>query len=237
MPTLGERVRHRRIDVFEAAVRDAVMEGPSGDAVLAAALDDLPRSRHLEVVVALGDAQGTHGPRALRAVLASPAADRDMRCAAVLALAKRCGHEASADLAAALSSRDAAVKQYAMLGLAYAADDRAFDAAFTRLRHLVRRQEAGPPTDLAFLSVQPPAVAAIFYLARHLDGAGGKRTVRLVSELRTQWDLLPARGRRWLAETWPECGPDGPAVPEVPAPEPRRLDAWIARDPLFGPAH
>jgi hypothetical protein len=79
-------------------------------------------------------------------------------------------------------------------------------------------------------------VAAIFSLARHLEGVGGKRTVRLVNELRTQWDLLLVGDRRWLAETWPECGPDGPGLADLPAPEQRRLDAWIARDPLFGPA-
>ncbi|WP_345675564.1 hypothetical protein [Yinghuangia aomiensis] len=58
-----------------------------------------------------------------------------------------------------------------------------------------------------------------------------------MSELRTRWRLLPAADRRWLVEAWPQCAPGGPAIPEVPAPERRRLDLWITRDPLFAPAH
>ncbi|MDI2124686.1 HEAT repeat domain-containing protein [Yinghuangia seranimata] len=234
---LEDRLRDRSTDVFEQAVRDAVLEGPSGEAALAAVFGDLRKDRRLDVVVALGDAQGTAGPGVLRAVLASADASRDMRCAAVSALAKRCGVHASADLATALASRDPAVKQCAMLGLAYAGDDRAVDAAFARFRQLTRGSQTRYGFEAPHLSVQSPTVVAVFYLARHLDGTGGVRTVRLVTALRDHWDRLPGRDRSWLAETWPDADPLGPEPSLVPPPDEDRLDHWIARDPLFGPAH
>ncbi|MET7981715.1 MULTISPECIES: hypothetical protein [unclassified Streptomyces] len=236
MASLGERLRHRRIEVFEGALRDAVINGPAGEAELVTVLNDLPLSRQVFVVAVLGDAQGSAGPPALRSVLTAGGMPRDVRCAAVLALAKRCGPEASTDLAWALSARDAVLKNYAMLGLAGAGDARAWDQAFVRLRQILRRSGSPPGLHAQHLSVQSQAVSAICYLGRHLDGAGGERTVRLVGEVRGRWDRLATAEQAWLTQMWPQCVPDGPPAGEAPPPLGRRLESWI-RDPLFGPVH
>lgn len=229
---LGERLRHRSRHAFDQAVRDAVMEGSAGDAELAAAMGDVPASRQVEIAAALGDARGDAGPVALRGILRA-SAQRDVSCAALLALAKRCGADASAELASALASRDSVVKRYAMLGLAGAGDDRAWEEAFGRLKQLLRR--SGPPPSLSprFLSVQSPVAAAICYLGRHLDGPGGNRTVRLVRELRSRWEQIGSGEKQWLAQVWPGCAP-GPDESEIPAPDGPRLQQWI-RDPLLKP--
>jgi hypothetical protein len=84
--------------------------------------------------------------------------------------------------------------------------------------------------------VQSQAAAAVCYLGRHLDGAGGDRAVRLVAELRDRWDRLSAAEQAWLAGLWPQCAPDGPAAGEVAPPQARRLESWV-RQPFFGPVH
>jgi hypothetical protein len=176
----------------------------------------------------------------------STSTKRDTLCAALLALAKRCGPDATADLAAALASRDSAVANYAMLGLAGTGDDRAWEAAFTRLQHLLRRPGPPPSFRPQFLSAQSPVAVAICYLARHRDnrdnrespdspsGPGGNRTTRLVSELRDHWDGVGSGEREWLAQTWPTCAPGGPDQDEILPPDARQLQLWV-RDPLFKP--
>lgn len=232
MKLLGEGLRNRNRQVFDQAVRDAIMAGPEGGAALGDALDDVTGSRQVEIATALGDAQGEAGPAALRTILRSPA-QRDVICAALLALAKCCGPDATIELASALASRDNAVKDYAMLGLAGAGDDRAWDDAFGRLQQLLRR--SGPPPSLnpRFLSAQSPVAVAICYLGRHLDGPGGDRTVRLVRELRERWEQVGSGERQWLAQEWPACAP-GPDESGVPTPDSLRLQQWI-RNPLFKP--
>src|ERR1051326_2552379 len=96
------------------AVRDAVADGAEGDTALAAVLESLPKDRQVVVAAALGDVRGVEGPGALRRALERPDASRDLRCAALIALAKRCGVAASADLFSALDDRDGAVKEYAI---------------------------------------------------------------------------------------------------------------------------
>jgi hypothetical protein len=233
---LGERLRHRELKIFYEALRDAVVEGPPGEAELVGVLGDLPASRHVAAVAVLGDAQGSEGPAALRKILKAPGASRDVRCAAVLALAKRCGQDASADLAQALSSRDGVVKDYAMLGLAGAGDDRAWDQAFARLRKILRRPGPAPGFSLEHLSLQSPIAVAVCYLGRHVDGTAGERSVRLVRELRERWDHLGRAEQEWLAGMWPACAPGGPQVAEVRPPDGAGLESWI-RDPLFRPVY
>jgi hypothetical protein len=112
---LGERLRHRSIEVFDEALRDAVVDGPGGEAELVASLDGLSVGRRVSVIAVLGDAQGFAGPDTLRKVLTTDGASRDMRCAAVLALARRSGADASDVLARALSDRDTVVRRYVRL--------------------------------------------------------------------------------------------------------------------------
>lgn len=225
--SLGERLRSRRWDTFDAAVREAVAGGPAGEAELVAVLDEVAAARKVVVVAALGDADGPAGPAALRAVLGAER-HQDLVCAAVLALAKRCGADASADLLTALSNRHAAVKDYAVAGLAGAGDGRAWEEVFARLRQLLG-QAASRSADLK----SAPVAAAICYLGRHLDTDRG---ARLVAELRRRWTRLDAAEQDWLTGLWPEVAPGGPAEDGVPPPDPAVLQDWI-RHPLFQPIH
>jgi hypothetical protein len=232
--SLGTRVGSRNVMAFLDAVRAAVMEGPAGEAELVRALADLPRSARVLVIAALGDAQGGLGSAALRAVLAEPGASRDMRCAALLALVKRCGEDASQDLAQALTSRDGPVKDYAMLGLAGAGDDRAWESAFARLRQQLRRRAGAPsPYPQGAMPGQSPVATTICYLAQHL--AVGDRRERLLREVRGQWGRLADTERAWLTEMWPDCAPEGPDEAAVLRPDADRLRRWITSGALFGP--
>jgi hypothetical protein len=183
-----------------------------------AVLPELPATRRTLAVAALGDARGPAGPAALRGVL-STEKHEDPVCAALLALAKRCGPDASADLFATLSHRSGAVKDYALLGLAGAGDGRACDAVFARLRQLLAR------ADRRSADVHQPAVAAaVCYLGRHLDDTG---CTRLAELLRRRWDRLGEGEREWLGGVWPELR--GRPDPEV-------LREWVRR-PLFEPLY
>jgi hypothetical protein len=79
------------------------MEGPTGEARLVQMLDSLAGAKKVMAVAALGDAQGDQGSAALRGLLAVPQRSVDLRCAALLALAKRDGADASDVLAAHLT--------------------------------------------------------------------------------------------------------------------------------------
>ena len=66
---------------------------------------------------------------------------RDLRCASLLALAKRIGTQATPDLLVGLTVSDAAVKDYAVIGLAGAgADDQAWKQVLGYLRSVLRRK-------------------------------------------------------------------------------------------------
>jgi hypothetical protein len=118
------------------------MEGPSGEARLVGMLGSLRGFDQVMVVAALGDAQDDEGIPALRSLLAAPQRSVDLRCAALLALAKRAGAEASDVLAAHLSRVPAAVADYAVIGLAGVGDDRAWSQVHTKLR---RQLDRPPP--------------------------------------------------------------------------------------------
>jgi hypothetical protein len=134
---------------FEVTVKDAVMEGPPGEARLVAMLDSLAGASKVLVVAVLGDAQGDQGPTALRSLLAAPQRSIDLRCAALLALAKREGAAASDVLAAHLTHAPAAVRDYAIISLAAVGDDRAWSQVHTILqRDLDRRSPTFQPRQL-----------------------------------------------------------------------------------------
>src|SRR6266536_1861224 len=160
------------------------MAGPDGEVALVGALSDVSQSHRTAIVAALGDAQGQAGPDALREVLADADASTDTRCAALLALAKRDGVEASTELAGHLNHRSKAVRSYAMRGLAVVGDDRAWADAMRLLRRLLERPTpidvrfhaqlprrpvaTVAPADMPSLSAMFDAMVAITYLVRHL---------------------------------------------------------------------
>ena len=171
----------------------------------------------------LGDLTGAQGEAALRrAIRLSGPGSRDVRCAALLALAKRVGAPATPDLVDGLATSDAAVKDYAVIGLAGAGDDRAFEQVLQHLRNVLRRRGSG----------RSPGVTAyaLAYLARH--ASEGARRSELVAFVRKHWDAIDHAD--WFAELWPEAAPGGPAPDAVRAPQQEAIRAWV-HDGLFRP--
>lgn len=221
-------LRSSNADRFQAAVETAVRLGAAGDALLAD-LDQLSGWRQLLVVASLGDVRGPKGEAALlRALSAHGPGTSDLRCAAVLALAKR--NEPSVDdvLPGLLDDRDAAVRQYALLGLARAGDGSGYDAVLDRLKALTSRKRKDPSHGFDI----SPVITATTYLLRHAAG-DARRLAELAAVLRLARTRLSATEQAWLDEHWAELrsGDGDPTdVPDVDA-----LQESIAQHPLFQP--
>ena len=122
----------------------------------------------------------------------------------------------------ALGARDGAVKDYAIIGLAGAGDDRGWDEVFALLPALLRRRRRS--------AGQAAVAMALAYLAQHLHDPDRRR--RLVAFAREHWAILGED--QWFDDLWPEAHPGGRAVDAVPAPDSAGIRAW-ARHPLFQP--
>ena len=223
---LNERLLSKHYQTFEEALRECYHAGDAGDAALAAALPNVTKDRRVAIAAALGD-MGSHaaGDAALRTAIESPGASRDLRCAGVLALAKRCGAAASADFARSLASSDFVVKHYAMHCLAGAGDDRAWDQALKRLEQIMGQptNHAGDPSEVTI---------TIAYLSRHVLTAGSDRSVALVRSVRGHWAELAASERQWMETHWPACAPTGGDPASIAPPEAEAIRQSI-RGPLF----
>ena len=215
----------RSWDLFERAIHDAVQD-PDGDGLLAEASTRLTGDRLTFVAAALGEVRGPDGAGALRGLLAlSGPGTEQTRCAALLALAKREGANASAELATALKSRNAAVRDYAVLGLAAFGDDRAWDDI---LAHLTRRLRV-PHRRVG----EPPEVAvAVIYLLTNVGGRP-EGVHALVNLLRGSWDNLTVQEHAWLTGNWPQALPGGPPASQVAPPNGHALRQQFAAGPLF----
>jgi hypothetical protein len=221
---------------FEAVVKDAVMEGPSGEARLVRMLDALAGPNKVMAVAALGDAQGDQGMGALRGLLAVPQRSVDLRCAALLALAKREGAAASDVLAAHLTRVPGAVRDYAVLGLAAVGDDRAWSQVYTILRReLDRPAPTFQPQRLMPGLKQFKVLTTVTYLVRHLSTSPADRIPQLVDTLRSRFTRLYVVEQDWLRTHWSGIGPDGTDPVRIDAPDPEPFRAWVADTQLFGP--
>ena len=222
---LNERLLSRHYQTFIDALRECAQSGGAGDSALADALPAVTKDRRVMIAAALGDMKGDAGSEALRKAIDVPGASRDLRCAGLLALAKRCGSSASADFARHLASSDFVVKSYAMHCLAGAGDDRAWDQALRRLDQIVKqpRRNTNDPSDVAI---------TIGYLARHVLATGSHRSMALITWIREHWDALTGDERRWLGTLWPGCGPNGGEVASV-APADAEAIRRSVRGPLF----
>lgn len=105
---------------------------------------------------------------------------RDLRCAALVALAKRQGAAATEDFRLALSQRDSAVREYALTCLAAFGDDSAWREVSDWLT------KARTPHN----GFQPPTGAAVTYLCRHVAGRSADERAALVFLLRNKWTFL-----------------------------------------------
>jgi hypothetical protein len=187
----------------------AVNAGEDGDAALSAALHHPSLqgpsrlAERVRVAAALGFACGSTGPAALRQVLAEDKIARDLRCASLLAIAKRIGPEATPDLLEGLAFPDGAVKDYAVIALACAGDDGAWDAVLARLVVLLRRTTARQ-------SDGSDVVVALAYLGHY--AVTSERTAKVRYVVQKKWDRLQESDRSWVRTYWPahaspDCNP------------------------------
>ena len=216
----------RRITRRQEAIRDAYID-VHADQLLAQMLGESADLVFDKVVIAahLGDLAGSAGDEALRrAAHVSGPGRRDLRCASLLALAKRLGTQAMPDLLAGLAASDATVRDYAVIGLAGtgAGGGYAWKQVLEYLRSaLGRKRRAHGQSEIAF---------ALAYLAQNV--VDPSRRSELVAFIRRHWDALDEAD--WFAQLWPDASPDGPDPDSVPVPDPASIQAW-AREPLFRP--
>jgi hypothetical protein len=111
---------------------------------------------------------------------------------------------------AALHTRDSGVREYALLCLVQAGDERGWDEVLAWLVVLLKRipRKNGFPETVG---------SAIAYLTRHCEPSSD-RIAALVTALRARWLPSPHEKEAWLLNSWPEAAPDGPAPAECPLP-------------------
>jgi hypothetical protein len=221
LKSLVDRLCSRNWKGFCYALLDAVEQGAEGEAAILGVLDRLGEERKKFALAALLEVQGEAAPAVMRDLLQKKDTSREIRMSALTVLTDRCGVAASADLAAALDGRDWQVQGLAVYLLAQVGDDRAWDRIFERLGRHLRRSER-TACNLSEVLVE------VCYLARHAEGTGSERCIRLVHLLRSRWKNLTGAGpfvneRQWMGEHWPECRPDGPPPEGVKPPGGEKL--------------
>ncbi len=195
------RLPHRRSQARDAALVEAVIEG--AEAALIDAQGQAKGWYRVPLIAALGDLPPSEsGDSLLREVARRDGPQtRDLRCAALVALAKRQGAAATEDFREALPNRDSAVREYALACLAAFGDDSAWREVLDWLT------KAKTP----YNGLQPPTGAAVTYLCRHVAGRSADERVALVSLLRNKWSLLEQDGvTESLIDFWPQVRPGGP---------------------------
>jgi hypothetical protein len=196
--------------------------------------------RRVVLAADLGYSDGKSGPVRLRQLLSETGpGTSDLRCAALLALAKRCKADAHEDFAAAFHSADAGTRGYAILAMAAYGREGLWDEVSDRLVKTLERRERddGTPSKTALM---------ITYLARHAVRQP-VRVQALVNLLRKHWasldpvssdgdkvmDLQGGSNTEWVQTYWPDAVPGGPPADEVAPPLIAAMQEWIRSDPLL----
>ena len=178
--------------------RDLLREAastPAGTALLAEQLKSR-QSPYDRVTFAafLGDGVGDAGIEDLReSSRTTGPGTTDLRCASLLALAKRLHSAATPDLHVALEDKNRTVREYAMLGLAAFGTDEAWETAFTVLAGWLKR-----PTKRK--SNTPDEVEAVCYLIRTGTLDGIRRVQALLGSFAGR---LEPHISAALSEAWP----------------------------------
>jgi len=195
--------------------------GPAGEASLLAAWANAAPNERAILVGALGEATGAEGVPFLRRLAADPAAERDERCVALLALAKRSGVDASDVLAEALYDDDEDVRNYGLIALSCVGDDRAVD----HVHALMALDLADPDRrDLPF-ATQYMSIPMATYLVRHARTRD--REDELASLIRENVAHLGKAERDWLTVFWPDA-----VIHQATGMRPRAAD-MVAWQPLL----
>jgi hypothetical protein len=195
--------------------------------------------RRVVIAADLGYSEGESGPARLRQLLGETGrGTSDLRCAALLALAKRCKEDAHDDFVAAFHSADAGTRDYAVLALAAYGRDGLWDEVSDRLVKTLKRRvrDDSTPSKTALM---------ITYLVRHATRQP-ERVPALVNLLRKHWaglDPVDSDGDRvvdleatnteWLQRYWPDAAPAGPPADEVALPEIAAMEEWIRMNSLL----
>lgn len=211
------------------------------DAELVGRLSSAQGWRRVLLAAQLGESTGESGPAALRGLLTvTGPGTSDLRCAALLALAKRCGSAAHEDYVTALASKDAATRDYAILALSAYGRDGVWDDLQRRLTNTLKRpnrRSSSPPSE----------VLMVIYLCRHAAREPGRLTT-LVQTLRHHWAALDpgfdeedddgdehdvGENTEWLQEFWPDVTPDGPPPTAVTTPGVAAMERWVRDQPIL----
>ncbi len=147
----------------------------------------------VHLAAALGYGSGEAGVDELRwAAQETGPHTMDLRCAALLALAKRVGSDATDDFALALSDKTGAVREYSIMCLAAVGNGSARQAAFAQLRSWLKKPAKRPRGEMD----------AIVYLLRTdaLD-----RIVELRDLLNENQSRMDPEVKDRLAQLWPEA--------------------------------
>jgi hypothetical protein len=176
------------------AVEEIALSGPEATELLAQEMRRRTESsERLYLAAALGYGSGRAGVEELRtATKETGPHTMDLRCAALLALAKRIGSDATDDLALALSDKTGAVREYPMMCLAAVGNESARQAASAQLRSWLKRPGRH----------QRGEIDAVIYLLRSnvLD-----QVIELQDLLNECEPRMNSGVRDRLAQLWPEA--------------------------------
>ncbi|MEV0713925.1 hypothetical protein [Asanoa sp. NPDC050611] len=184
-------------DRHREQIAAAVHGGPAGEESLLAAWVSAPAEMGSWLVAAVGEATGPAGTGFLRNLLADPAADADDRCAALVALAKRTGADASDVLADALLDPDADIRDYALIALSCVGDDRAVG----HVHALLAMDLADPDRQSLLLAIQSLIIPMATYLLRHATTSS--QEAELATLIREHASSLGRAEREWFTVHWP----------------------------------
>jgi hypothetical protein len=208
-------------------MKQVVSAGPVGARLLVEQLRRRADSESAAFISALGDADLSHGNNELLEIAGSDTAGTDVRCAALVAITKRIGSEATLLLEENLESPNRNVQQYAMRCLAYAGNGTAWEVALSRwVKWLVR------PTKRVDIDV-PDETVGLAYLLIHIAGKEG-REQELSHALRTLVPRMATTTIQALELVWPNVAPAAKHKPLV-VPNATQTLTWIRDrlEPLF----
>lgn len=209
-------LRSRNSATQQAALSTAASQGLDGEHALLEALSEATGWTRGLFVAALGDVRRA-GPAdaVLRAVLeVRGPGTRDLRCAALISLAKRLGSAATPEFISGLGQSDTGVRGYAAICLAAFGDARAWEAVTEYLGSHRRPKRDADSQDV------------LTYLLRHVHTQDVTATVELI---RDRWPVLEREQvsapfvleaecvTEWVARVWPGVEPGGPPRPEIPS--------------------
>jgi hypothetical protein len=207
----------------EKGLRDAFSRlsasGAAGDDQLLRLYDSAAACDKDRIVMAVGDTIWHLGVRLLQDVVRDRTAPTDRRCAAVVALAKRIGADASGVLRECLQDDDESVRSYAIQGLAAVGDDGAWAEVLEILQAAIVEQVPIPPFGMPWetLSLQSTVLPMICYVGRHL-GVPGRRE-RVTKLVRANWSHLYTSEGVGSTSSGPSATRTGPTeAPRTPIP-------------------